>query len=73
MMTLEVWNIFFNSLIYVCITGLQNGNITGWSELHKISRVFFFLEKKKKTVNYSWQSFDAIFEEVSLAKTIVWC
>ena len=28
---------------------------------------------KKKMVNFFWQSVDAIFEDVSMTETIVWC
>ena len=27
----------------------------------------------KKGINYFWQSLDAILEEVTVAKTIIWC
>ena len=40
----------------------------------KHPKFWSFLEKKKKkTLNYFWQSVDDIVEEVTVAKTIVWC
>ena len=34
---------------------------------------FWKKKKKKKGVDYFWQSVVAILDEVSVAKTIVWC
>ena len=66
MLTSEVWTILCNSLVSICVTGLQNLNIIGRSKLHSIWAFW------QKGVNYFSQSVDAIFEEVSAAKTIVW-